>query len=275
MSLAFMYITNDIEIAKILDDNRIDRVWIDLEVLGKYERQKMIDSVKSNHSISDIRIIKQILKNSFMQVRVNPININSKKEINDVIDAGADYIMLPMFRTKKEVEQFIEIVNGRAKTILLFETIESINNIDDILNCPGIDEAHIGLNDLHLELKKDFMFELFLDGFVENISKKFIEKNIPFGIGGISRIGNGTLPAEVIIAEHYRLGSTRAILSRSFSKSNNPNDKIEDVIKVGVDEIRNYESELLNKDERFFIDNKLIMEKNICQIVEQIKESRK
>ena len=45
---------------------------------------------------------------------------------------------------------------------------------------------------------------------------KFEDKGIPYGFGGIAQLGQGTLPAENIIAEHYRLGSSMAILSRSF-----------------------------------------------------------
>lgn len=35
-----MYITNDINIARILEKSGVDRVFIDLEKLGKEERQK-------------------------------------------------------------------------------------------------------------------------------------------------------------------------------------------------------------------------------------------
>lgn len=39
---------------------------------------------------------------------------------------------------------------------------------------------------------------------------------MPFGFGGIARIGDGLLPAEKILAEHVRLGSSSVILSRTF-----------------------------------------------------------
>ena len=39
---------------------------------------------------------------------------------------------------------------------------------------------------------------------------------MPFGFGGIARIGDGMLPAEKILAEHIRLGSSSVILSRTF-----------------------------------------------------------
>ncbi len=35
--------------------NGVDRIWIDLETLGKEERQKGMNTVKSKHSIEDIK----------------------------------------------------------------------------------------------------------------------------------------------------------------------------------------------------------------------------
>ena len=55
MTLKFMYITNDVNVALIAEKYGVDRIWIDLETLGKEERQKNMDSVKSNHSIEDIK----------------------------------------------------------------------------------------------------------------------------------------------------------------------------------------------------------------------------
>ena len=73
------------------------------------------------------------------------------------------------------------------------------------------------------------MFELLADGTVEELCVKFKLKGIPYGFGGIAAIGKGELPAEYIIKEHYRLGSTCAILSRSFCNTN---------IITDMDEIR-------------------------------------
>ena len=106
MPLKLMYITNNKDVAVIADKNGVDRVWVDLETLGKEERQKGLNTVKSHHRISDIAIIKPVLKNAEMLVRINPINENSKEEIEKVIQNGADNIMLPMFKTKDEVEQW-------------------------------------------------------------------------------------------------------------------------------------------------------------------------
>ena len=115
--MEFYYITNNIEIAKICDKNNVIP-WIDLEKLGKEVRQKGMNTVKSNHSISDIKNIKKVLHSMPLLVRINPINKDSENEINQVINAGADIIMLPFFHNKNEVEKFIKFVAGRCKTML-------------------------------------------------------------------------------------------------------------------------------------------------------------
>ena len=244
MFLKLMYITNDPEVAMIADRYGVDRVWIDLETLGKEKRQRGYDSVKSNHSVSDIRKIKPLLKNAEMLVRINPWNKKSKKEINDVISAGADIIMLPYWRTASEVRNFLDAVAGRCRTTLLLETKEAVECLDEVLVMPEIDEIHIGLNDLHMSYKLDFMFELLANGTVEKICRKLKIRGIPYGFGGIARIGYGDLPAERVIEEHYRLGSTRAILSRSFCNYQKMQDykEIEETFASEMKKLRSFET---------------------------------
>lgn len=218
MSMTLMYITNNTEIARIAEINGVDRIWIDLETLGKEERQKNMDCVKSHHTISDVRIMSKLLTKSELMVRVNPWNINSEKEIEDVISAGAERIMLPMWKTLDEVNKFLQLINRRTATTLLLETKEAVGCLDDVLCNPLLDEIHIGLNDLHLSYGLNFMFELLTNGIVENLCKKMNTAGIKYGFGGIAQIGTGTLPSEKILIEHYRLKSTRVILSRGFCK---------------------------------------------------------
>lgn len=209
-------VENDPENAKIYQSAGVDRIFIDLEIIGKKERQGHLDTVISQHQIADILAVKSVLHSSELLVRVNPINPNSKDEINASINAGCDIIMLPMFKTKTEVELFISLVDMRVKTSLLLETTEALARLDDILTVHGIDEIHIGLNDLHLALGLDFMFEIMSGSLLEYIVGKVKNKKIPFGIGGVARMDDGVLPGKVIIKEHARLGSTRVILSRTF-----------------------------------------------------------
>lgn len=44
--LKLMYITNDSTVAKIAVDAGVDRIFIDMEVLGKVERQGGMDTVR-------------------------------------------------------------------------------------------------------------------------------------------------------------------------------------------------------------------------------------
>lgn len=172
MPLTLMYITNNIDVALIAEKYGVDRIWVDLETLGKEERQKGMNTVKSRHEIGDVRKIKACLSKSELIVRVNPWNTSSEEEINRVIEAGADIIMLPMWKTAKEVDSFIKCIDGRVKTNLLLETKEAVNCLEEVLNIRGIDEIHIGLNDLHLSYGLTFMFELLSNGVVEELCKK-------------------------------------------------------------------------------------------------------
>lgn len=266
MALTLMYITNQPEVAKIAQDAGVDRIFVDLEIIGKIERQGHLDTVISKHEIEDVSRIKDVLTSSELLVRVNPIHEGSKEEINEVIRRGANVIMLPMFKTRQEVEKFIRYADGRVITCLLLETKEAVENLQDILSVKGIDEIHIGLNDLHLAYKKKFMFELLSEGLVEDLCSSIAERGIKYGFGGIARLGQGMLPAEYIIPEHHRLGSTRVILGRSFCDLKQVNSNIEELFKVGVNEIREYEDELKNKNSRFFKDNYEIVKNKVEMI---------
>ena len=189
MSMTLMYITNNPVVAQIAQKSGVDRIWLDMEYIGKEQRQPCMDTVKNHHTIEDIQNIRPIITTSQVMVRVNPLHqatkdyCSSKEEIDNAIKSGADVVMLPMFRTRKDAEQFIEYVDGRATVQLLVETKEANENIDDILKAEGIDEIHIGLNDLHLAYKMKFMFELLCDGTVSRLCKKFKDKGLKYGFG--------------------------------------------------------------------------------------------
>ncbi len=215
--MKFMIIENDLNLIRQYDLLGVDRIFLDLEILGKQERQGHLDTViSSHHSMDDIAKIKPYLRNSELLVRINPINPQSEKEIERVIIDGADILMLPMFKTVAEVKYFIEKVSGRAKVCLLLETTQAMCRIDDILELDGIDEIHIGLNDLHLAFGLDFMFELLTGGIIDYLSNKIKAKGIPFGFGGVATCKGGIVSGELVLSEHVRLGSSMVILSRAF-----------------------------------------------------------
>ena len=271
-----MYITNRPDVAQIVQKYGVDRVWVDLETLGKEKRQQGLNSVKSQHTVNDIRAIKPLLASSEMLVRINSWHDGSLAEIESVIDAGADIIMLPYWKTVQEVANFVKAVNGRCKTTLLLETKEAVDCIDEVLHMGGFDEIHVGLNDLHLSYGQTFMFELLCDGTVEKLCQKFKNAGIPYGFGGIAKLGGGMLPAEKVVMEHYRLGSTRAILSRSFcdcSKIDSFAD-IEKIFSENMKSLREFEDSLADMPPEGFVQNKAKVAKAVEEIVANIKRAR-
>ena len=276
MPLKLMYITNRPDIAQIAENAGVDRIFVDLEYIGKNLRQGGMDTVQNRHTIDDIKSIRKGISKAELLVRINPIHDateqygSTEDEIDDVVKAGADIIMLPYFKVAEEVNRFITAVDGRTKTVLLFESAASIENIDEILAIDGIDEAYIGLNDLSLDYGRKFLFSILADGTVEKITKKFIEKNIPFGFGGLATLDGGLLPGKKVLPEHYALGSSCVILSRAFCNTNNVKDlaQITETFENGIKNIREYEVFCSKQNTKFFEQN----HKELQEIVNRICE---
>lgn len=278
--LKLMYITNEPEVAQIAESAGVDRIFVDMEYIGKALRQGGMDTVQSHHTVEDVAKIREAVQKADLMVRINPIHeaskdyVSSKEEIDAVIRAGADIVMLPFFKTVEEVRRFIELVNGRAKVLPLLETPEAVSVIDQILHLPGLDEIFIGLNDLSLGYRKKFMFELLPDGTVERLCLKFKQKNIPYGFGGIASLGKGMLPSEYVIREHYRLGSTCVILSRSFCSADKIHDidTIRSIFTEGIRDIRALEAQC-EEHSRYFTENEKIVADRVQRICEKLYQS--
>ena len=251
MLLKLMYITNKPAVAEIAEQAGVDWIFLDMEFIGKDARQGGLDTVQNHHTVKDVANIKAAVKKAEVLVRVNPIHEalpnypSSRDEIDATIKAGADIVMLPFFKTVKEVKQFIRYVNGRAKTLLLMETVEAANLVDEILEVPGIDMIHLGLNDMHLELGMKFMFELLANGTVEKLGNKIKAKGIPFGFGGIATLDGGALPGSMVLKEHVRLGSSMVIVSRSFCNTDIVTDlnEVKRIFDTGISGLRALEKE--------------------------------
>lgn len=194
----------------------IDRIFYDLEYIGKAARQAGRNAVLSHNDIDLIPELRKVITTSQLLVRTNPIHAYSKEEVGKAIGYGADILMLPMVMDQHDVEQYVSLVGGKAKVCIMIETAAAMVRLDKILAVPGVDEIFVGLNDLHISMGLTFMFELLSGGLVEYIADKCNKAGVPFGFGGIARIGEGDLPSDYILGEHVRLGSTSVILSRTF-----------------------------------------------------------
>lgn len=251
MALKLMYITNRPEVAAIAENAGVDRIFVDMEYIGKSIRQGGMDTVQSHHTLDDVKSISKVLSKSELLVRVNPIHkaaadyTSSKEEIDGAIKSGAQILMLPYFKTVSEVKEFVDTVDGRAKVMPLVETPEAAKRIEEIVKIDGIDELFIGLNDLSLGYGKKFMFELLSDGTIDRLTDVIKAQGIPFGFGGLASLNGGLLPGSMVLKEHYRLKSSSVILSRSFCNTSKHTDcEIKKIFDNGVSEIRQYEQQL-------------------------------
>ena len=89
----------------------------------------------------------------------------------------------------------------------------------------------------------------------------------------VARVGEGALPAEYVLGEHYRLGSQMVILSRAFCNA----DKITDLeemdarFKSGIADIRRCEAELAKADAAFLAENHRLVQEKVAEIVKKCR----
>ncbi|MEQ9091663.1 MAG: aldolase/citrate lyase family protein [Balneola sp.] len=242
--LKLILITDDTEIAKKAEDSGVDIIMVDLEIIGKQERQGGLNTIISNHSIDSVPKMRQAISKSKLMVRINPLHENSEQEIEQVIDFGADLIMVPMFKTYKELNTISQLVGGRCGLVPLLETTEALLRVDDILKVDNIEFIHLGLNDLKIGLGVKFLFEVVSGGLIEYLGKKIDNMNMDFGFGGVARMDSGELPGRLVLSEHIRLGSKAVILSRAFHNNSTTIEELNDNVDLSfeINKLREYES---------------------------------
>jgi hypothetical protein len=216
--LELLQITNDAAFARRCDALEGMRLWVDLERLGKAQRQAGRNTFISVHELDDVSRIRDAVRRSKLIVRVNPLNEETEFEVDAVIARGADLVMLPMFTRAGELREFTDIVGGRVPVVPLLETGAALESVEEWIATPGLYEAYVGLNDLHLSLGHRFMFEPLALGLVDRVARAAKAQRLRFGFGGIARLDEGMLPGRDVLAEHLRLGSQAVILSRTFHR---------------------------------------------------------
>ena len=216
INMKYWIISNNKNLVNYFLESGVNRIFIDLEKLGKNKRQKGKNLWLSDHKKTDIKLLRKIVPEGQLLVRLNPWNQNSFEEIDYAIENGADFLMLPMIRNLDEIKKFCDYTNFRAKVVPLIETSESIKFLEKITEIRNIEEIYIGLNDLKLSMGYKFLFEPLINGLLDDSAEILNEKNLSWGFGGIARTHEGIIPPELILNEHIRLNSKNVILSRSF-----------------------------------------------------------
>lgn len=268
-NFSLMLITNNPDISKHAVSCGVDRIFVDLEINGKYERQGHLDTVISKHQMSDIGRVRDSIGDAQLLVRINPCFDNSEYEINQAIELGADIIMLPMFRTLDEINYVSDVIKKRVKFIPLVETIDAANILSDVVNVDGVSEIYFGLNDLHREMNLKFMFQPLQDGSLEKLVNVVKSAGLPFGFGGVARVGEGILSAEQILSEHIRLGSSSVILSRTFHRNSlSLSDLVNNMdLKMEISKIREVVSEHRERKASEILKDKHNLDLSILNIV--------
>lgn len=217
--MQFIMIPKNAEIARYICRDKGIIPFVDLERLGKAERQGHLTTWKSQQTVEDVTKIREAVPDAELLVRIDPLYEASKAQIDEVVARGADTLMLPMFYDTDTLARFLDLLADRAQAVPLFETARSVAALPEIVATLGLKRLHIGLNDLHLDLGKKFLFEPLAEGYLEEPCAALRAADISFGIGGLARAREGIVSPEFLLGEHVRLGSTAVILSQTFHRN--------------------------------------------------------
>lgn len=219
-------LTRDPAWAAAADAAGIGRVGIDIERLGKRERQSEVPDARiSDHTLEDLSPVAKSLHRARAFVRINPFHEGTREEIETALRLGARSIMLPQLSTATQAREFADMIAGRAETLLLLETGESLSELDAILAVPGVDEVMVGPNDLSLALGMSHPMHLIASPVLEDIAARAKRAGRPFGFGGVAGPDVPSalpVPPDLVLARHAALGSCSAWIARSFHEHLTP-----------------------------------------------------
>ena len=126
-------ITNNIEEAQIIESCGIQQILVDIENIGKSERQSGTNAVINFHNIEDVTNLKYHGIKAKIICRINSFHTGSFSEIDDVINAKADFIMIPMINNINHYVKMISYIGDRIEVIPLIETPYSVFKINDLM----------------------------------------------------------------------------------------------------------------------------------------------
>lgn len=201
------------------DSAGVDRIGLDLERRGKASRQAGRGTWLSPHREDMLPAIRARLRRAELFARCDPPHAESAAQVDRLIGAGVRVLMLPMYRTAGEVRQFVDDVAGRARVVLLLETPQALDALSETLAVAGVDELHVGLNDLALALGLRSRFTLLASPLLDTVAAATRAAQVPLGVGGVARVTDGGLPVapDLVYARLAQLGATRALLARVFT----------------------------------------------------------
>ena len=114
-------------------------------------------------------------------VMLNQLGPRTASEVEHALDMGAKILMLPRATHPAEVESFVSLVRGRAQTYVKIETDGLVQRAADLRGI-GWDYAHIDLENLSFDQRRDWLWQPLEDGTVETVCNMLAGRNLGFGI---------------------------------------------------------------------------------------------
>ncbi|WP_447971132.1 aldolase/citrate lyase family protein [Nitrospira sp. M1] len=216
--LILTFWTGDLALARFADSAGVDRVGVDLEVIGKAERQGGLNTWISGHKEDLIPAMREQLAHAKLFARTNPLHSGTVDEVGRLIDMGVEVLMLPYFTTAQDVRTYAHIVGDRAHVVPLLENVQAANIIEDLVALDEIREIHVGINDLGLSLGFRNRFSTLATDLVVHIASCVRQSGKRLGFGHVGRAMDRSLPipSDLVYAQYARLGATATIVSRKF-----------------------------------------------------------
>ncbi|GAB5527905.1 MAG: hypothetical protein Roseis2KO_57770 [Roseivirga sp.] len=211
-SLALYVFYTDVDKAKKCIEAGVNGIVIDWERAGKRHRQSLFDTQINQHGLRDLADARELFTGSIV-CRVNGGEELGRDEIQRAIDHGADEIMIPMIKSVRQAEEALNLIDGKAKSIIMIETEEAVRSAEEIGKLP-LDKVYVGFNDLAISRNVSNIFLPLIDGTMEEISSSL---QVEFGFAGLTHPEMGyPLPSILLLNEMKALGASFTLLRRSF-----------------------------------------------------------
>jgi hypothetical protein len=208
----FCLFTNDVAFARQARAAGIDHLVIDWENQGKHDRQLGAQLESNQDTPEQLKRLQAEVPGSVL-CRINGYGAGLREEVERAVQAGATVVFLPMVRQLEHVQEFLDLLAGRAEAAILVETAEGVLLAPHLARLP-LSMVYVGLNDLALS-RGTGLFEAVRDGTVERVRRHF--EHCKFGFGGLTVADAGVpLPTRLLALEMSRLRCDFTFLRRSF-----------------------------------------------------------
>ena len=114
--------TNDLALAARADRAGVNRIGVDIERIGKSNRQGHLPTWISDHREEELLGLRGVLQQAALFARCTPMHPASKDEVDRLLGLGGQVHMLPYFVTVQAPEHFIRYGVGRSRPWSLLET---------------------------------------------------------------------------------------------------------------------------------------------------------